>query len=92
MAEFRANPTVTVTYTMTLTEAEMRALKLAADFGATAAICDMSAEFKPHQGALTDFFKSVREEAGKRLKRTDDARGVLAGNMLAVKPREGESA
>lgn len=65
MAEFRANPTVTVTYTMTLTEAEMRALKLAADFGATAAICDMSAEFKPHQGGAHGLFQVGARGSGQ---------------------------
>jgi hypothetical protein len=90
MAEFKSNPTVAASFSMVLTEDELRALLHMADFGMPDVMDKVSSEFKPHRGSIRAFFDAVRNDAGLKLQRLDEARGVLSGSLFAVKPHEGE--
>lgn len=87
MAKFNLKPDINVTYTVVLTEAEMSALKLAADFGAATAICSMSKEFTQHRWALEQFFNELRDNGAVLMHRVANARKVMDGVALAVRPR-----
>lgn len=79
MASITAKPTVTVSATFTVNEAELRALDALAGYGDDAFIKmfykDLGSTYmKPHEAGLREFLKSIRSIAGGIISRTDAAR------------------